>query len=42
MLGSPLVSRTPNILIEYTSFQMLYTGLSKRRELGMLGLRHFY
>jgi hypothetical protein len=41
MLGSPQVSRTPSILMECTSFQRLYMGLSKQRELGMLGLRHF-
>jgi hypothetical protein len=35
----PQVSRTLNILIECTSFQRLCTGLSKRRRLGMLGLR---
>jgi hypothetical protein len=35
----PQVSRTPSILIEYTSFQRLCMGLSKRRRLGMLGLR---
>jgi hypothetical protein len=38
----PYVSRTPNILIECTSFQRLCMGLSKRRGLGMLGLRHSY
>jgi hypothetical protein len=32
---------TPSIPIEYTSFQTLCTGLSKRRGLSMLGLRHF-
>jgi hypothetical protein len=37
----PQVSRTPNILIECTSFQRLCTGLSKRCGLGMLGSRHF-
>jgi hypothetical protein len=41
MLGSPQVLRTPGILMECTSFQKLCTGLSKRRRLGMLGLRHF-
>jgi hypothetical protein len=33
--------RTPNILIECTSFQMLCTVLSKHHGLGMLGLRRF-
>jgi hypothetical protein len=41
MLGSPQVSRVPNTQIECTSFQRLCTGLSKRRGLGMLGLRRF-
>jgi hypothetical protein len=41
MLGSPRVSRVPNTQIECTSFQMCCTGLSKRREFGMLGLRCF-
>jgi hypothetical protein len=41
MLGSSQVSRVSNIQIECTSFQMLCTSLSKRRGLGMLGLRHF-
>jgi hypothetical protein len=35
------VLRTPSIPIECTSFQILCTGLSKHRGLGMLGLRHF-
>jgi hypothetical protein len=35
----PQVSRTLSILIECTSFQRLCMGLSKRRGLGMLGLR---
>jgi hypothetical protein len=39
MLGSPQVSRTPNILIEYTRFQRLCTGLSKHHVHGMLGLK---
>jgi hypothetical protein len=38
LLGSPRVSRTPNILIECTSFQRLCMGLSKCRGHGMLGL----
>jgi hypothetical protein len=42
MLGSPQVLRISNTQIECKSFQRLYTGLSKRRELDMLGLRHFY
>jgi hypothetical protein len=37
----PQVLRVPNTQIECTSFQRLYTGLSKRRELSMLGLRRF-
>jgi hypothetical protein len=37
----PQVSRVPNTQIECTSFQRLCTGLSKRRGLGMLGLRRF-
>jgi hypothetical protein len=37
----PHVSRIPNTQIECTSFQRLYTGLSKRHRLDMLGLRHF-
>jgi hypothetical protein len=41
LLFSPQVSRTPNILLECTSFERLCTGLSKRRRLGMLALRHF-
>jgi hypothetical protein len=41
MLGSPQVSRIPNNQIECTSFQKLCTGLSKRRGLGMVGLRCF-
>jgi hypothetical protein len=41
VLDSPQVLRILNILIECTSFQMLCMGLSKRRELGMLGLRRF-
>jgi hypothetical protein len=32
---------TPNILIECTSFQRLYMGLSKHRGHGMLGLKHW-
>jgi hypothetical protein len=40
-VDSPQVLRTPCILIECTSYQTLCTGLSKRRGLGMLGLRHF-
>jgi hypothetical protein len=42
MLGSPQVSRIPNTQIECTISQRLCTGLSKRRGLGMLGLRRFY
>jgi hypothetical protein len=38
----PQVSRVPNTQIECTSFQRLCTGLSKRRELGMLDLRCFF
>jgi hypothetical protein len=41
MLDNPQVSRVSNIQIECTSFQRLCTGLSKRRGLGMLGLRRF-
>jgi hypothetical protein len=41
MLVSPQVSRVPNTQIECTSFQRRCMGLSKRRGLGMLGLRHF-
>jgi hypothetical protein len=41
MLGSPQVLRIPNTQIECTSSQKLYTCLSKRRGLGMLGLRLF-
>jgi hypothetical protein len=41
MLGSPKVLSVPNTQIECTSFQRLCTGLSKRRGLGMLGLRCF-
>jgi hypothetical protein len=37
----PQVLRVPNTQIECISFQRLYTGLSKRRELSMLGLRRF-
>jgi hypothetical protein len=37
----PQVSRVPNTQIECISFQRLCTGLSKRRRLGMLGLRYF-
>jgi hypothetical protein len=33
--------KNPCIPIECTSYQRLCTGLSKRRGLGMLGLRHF-
>jgi hypothetical protein len=40
-VSSPQVSRVPNTQIECTSFQRLCTGLSKRRGLGMLGLRCF-
>jgi hypothetical protein len=36
------VLRVSNTQIECTSLQRLYTSLSKRRGLGMLGLRHFY
>jgi hypothetical protein len=36
----PLGFETPSIPIECTSFQMLCTGLSKRRRHGMLGLKH--
>jgi predicted oxidoreductase len=32
VLGSPQVSRTPNILIECISFQRLCTSLSKRHK----------
>jgi hypothetical protein len=39
MLGDPEVLRTPNSLIECTSFQKLCTGLSKRRRHGMLGFK---
>jgi hypothetical protein len=42
MLGSPQVLRIPNTQIECISFESLCTGLSKRRELGMLGLSRFY
>jgi hypothetical protein len=38
----PQVSRTPNILIECTSFQRVYTGLSKHRGHSMLGLKLSY
>jgi hypothetical protein len=38
----PGFSRTPNILIECTSFQRLYMGLSKCRRHGMLGLKHSF
>jgi hypothetical protein len=41
MFGSPQILRTLSILIEYTSFQRLCTGLSKRHRLDMLDLRHF-
>jgi hypothetical protein len=41
MLGSSQLLRTPGILIEYTSFSRLCTGLNKRRGLDMLGLRRF-
>jgi hypothetical protein len=41
LLDIPQVLRTLSILIECTSFQKLYTGLSKRCGHGMLGLRHF-
>jgi hypothetical protein len=37
----PQVLRVPNTQIECTIFQRLCMGLSKRRGLGMLGLRHF-
>jgi hypothetical protein len=37
----PQVSRVPNTQIECTSFQRLCMDLSKRRRLGMLGLRRF-
>jgi hypothetical protein len=42
MLGSPQILRVPNTQIECISFQTLCTGLSKRRRLGMLDLRHFF
>jgi hypothetical protein len=35
----PQVSRTPNIIIECTSFQRLCMGLNKRCGHGMLGIR---
>jgi hypothetical protein len=35
----PYVSRTPSILIECTSIQKLYMGLSKHHGHAMLGLR---
>jgi hypothetical protein len=38
----PQVLRVLNTQIECTSFQRLCTGLSKRRGLGMLGLRRFF
>jgi hypothetical protein len=41
MIGSPKVSRITNTQIECISFQRLYMVLSKRRGLGMLGLRRF-
>jgi hypothetical protein len=41
MLRSPQVLRVLNTQIECTSFQKLCTSLSKRRGLGMLGLRYF-
>jgi hypothetical protein len=41
MLGSPQVLRVSNTQIECTTFQRLCTGLSKRRGLSILGLRHF-
>jgi hypothetical protein len=41
MLDIPQVLRTLSIPIEYTSFQRLCTGLSKRHGLGMLGLKCF-
>jgi hypothetical protein len=40
-LPSPVL-RTPSTLIECTSFQRLYMGLSKCCGHGMLGLRLFY
>jgi hypothetical protein len=40
-IRQPQVSRVLKIQIEYTSFQILCTGLSKRRRLGILGLRRF-
>jgi hypothetical protein len=40
-VSQPQVLRTPSIPIECTSFQRLCTGLSKHRELNMLGLRRF-
>jgi hypothetical protein len=42
MLVNPQVLRTLSILIEFTSFQKFYTGLSKRHRLGMLGLKFSY
>jgi hypothetical protein len=41
MLDNPQVLRVPNTQIECISFQSLCIGLSKRRGLGMLVLRHF-
>jgi hypothetical protein len=41
MLVSPQVSRISNIQIECTNFERLCMGLSKRRGLGILGLRRF-
>jgi hypothetical protein len=41
LLGSPQVSRTLSIPIEYTSFQRLCMGLSKHYGHNMLGLRLF-
>jgi hypothetical protein len=41
LLGRPQVLRTPNILIECTSFQRLYTGLRMHRGLDTPGLRYF-
>jgi hypothetical protein len=41
MLASLQVLRTLDILIECTSFPRLCIGLSRHRELDMLGLKHF-
>jgi hypothetical protein len=42
LVRQPQVLKTPNILIECTSFQRLCMGLSKRCGFGMLGLRRFF